>query len=93
MAYRIYGGMICVVHSARFFWKTILILKPYPNWWAMRRNWLQWMCMVYGDNKGIIADCVDEIQAFIDEVIPDEAEKKEADEEFIDVVIPAENYF
>lgn len=29
---------------------------------------------VYGDNRGIITDCVDEIQAFIDEVIPDEAE-------------------
>ena len=48
---------------------------------------------VYGDNRGIIADCVDEIQAFIDEVIPDETEKKEVDEEFIDVVIPAEDYF
>lgn len=48
---------------------------------------------VYGDNRGIIADCVDEIQAFIDEVIPDATEKKEVDEEFIDVVIPAEDYF
>ena len=48
---------------------------------------------VYGDNRGIIADCVDEIQAFIDEVIPDEAEEKEVDKEFIDVVIPAEDYF
>ena len=48
---------------------------------------------VYGDNRGIIADSVDEIQAFIDEVIPDETEKKEVDEEFIDVVIPAEDYF
>lgn len=48
---------------------------------------------VYGDNRGIIADCVDEIQAFINEVVPDEAEEKAVDEEFIDVVIPAEDYF
>lgn len=34
-----------------------------------------------------------EIQAFINEVIPDEAEEKAVDEEFIDVVIPAEDYF
>ena len=27
---------------------------------------------VYGDNRGIIADCVDEIQPFIDEVLPTE---------------------
>lgn len=31
---------------------------------------------VYGDNRGIIADCVDEIQAFINEVIPNKEDEK-----------------
>lgn len=48
---------------------------------------------VYGDNRGIIADCVDEIQAFIDEVISNEKEEKNSQEECIDVVISAEEYF
>lgn len=47
---------------------------------------------VYGDNRGIIADCVDEIQSFIDEVIPDEEGEKNSDEKYIDVMIPAEDY-
>lgn len=47
---------------------------------------------VYGDNRGIIADCVDEIQVFIDEVIPNEEDEKNSEGECIDVVIPVEDY-
>lgn len=47
---------------------------------------------VYGDNRGIIADCVDEIQVFIDEVVPDEEDEKNSEGECIDVVIPVEDY-
>ena len=47
---------------------------------------------VYGDNRGIIADCVDEIQAFIDEVLPTEDLDREVQTENIDVVISAEDY-
>ena len=47
---------------------------------------------VYGDNRGIIADCVDEIQPFIDEVLPAEDEDSEIKTENIEVVIPADDY-
>ena len=47
---------------------------------------------VYGDNREIIADCVDEIQAFIDEVLPTEDLDREVQTESIDVVISAEDY-
>ena len=47
---------------------------------------------VYGDNRGIIADCVDEIQLFIDEVLPTEDEEAEIKTENIEVVIPADDY-
>ena len=47
---------------------------------------------VYGDNREIIADCVDEIQAFIDEVLPTEDLDREVQTENIDVVISAEDY-
>lgn len=47
---------------------------------------------VYGDNREIIADCVDEIQAFIDEVLPTEDLDREIQTENIDVVISAEDY-
>ena len=47
---------------------------------------------VYGDNRGIIADCVDEIQPFIDEVLPAEDEDSEIKTEDIEVVIPADDY-
>ena len=42
---------------------------------------------VYGDNREIIADCVDEIQAFIDEVLPTEDLDREVQTENIAVVI------
>ena len=47
---------------------------------------------VYGDNRGIIADCVDEIQPFIDEVLPTEDEDSEIKTENIEVVILADDY-
>lgn len=47
---------------------------------------------VYGDNRGIIADCVDELQPFIDEVMPTEDTDFELQTEHIDVVISAEDY-
>lgn len=48
---------------------------------------------VYGDNRGIIADCVDEIQPFIDEVMPKEETDGELKTENMDIVISAEDYF
>lgn len=48
---------------------------------------------VYGDNRGIIADCVDEIQPFIDEVMPKEEADEELRTENMDIVISAEDYF
>lgn len=48
---------------------------------------------VYGDNRGIIEDCVDEIQPFIDEVIPVAEEDGELKTENMDIVIPAGDYF
>ena len=47
---------------------------------------------VYGDNRGIIADCVDEIQPFIDEVLPTEDLDSELQTENIEVVVPADEY-
>lgn len=47
---------------------------------------------VYGDNKGIIADCVDEIQPFIDEVMPENEANNQLETEDMDIVIPVEEY-
>lgn len=47
---------------------------------------------VYGDNRGIIADCVDELQPFMDEVMPKEDADDEIRTENIDVVISADDY-
>lgn len=47
---------------------------------------------VYGDNREIIADCVDEIQPFIDEVLPTEDLDLELQTENMDVVISADDY-
>lgn len=49
---------------------------------------------VYGDNKGIIEDCIEELQPFIDEVMPG-ADIDQDDElltENMDIVIPVETY-
>lgn len=47
---------------------------------------------VYGDKRGIIADCVDEIQPFIDEVFGLN-EEEELINENLDIVIDAEAFF
>lgn len=48
---------------------------------------------VYGDKRGIIADCVDELQPFIDEVLPHENDNEDLQTENIDVVTRPEDYF
>ena len=48
---------------------------------------------VYGDNRGIIADCADETQPFINEVIPRDETDAKLKTENIDIVISAEDYF
>lgn len=47
---------------------------------------------MYGDNRGVIADCVDEIQPFIDEVLPTEDLDSELQTENIEVVVPVDEY-
>ena len=47
---------------------------------------------VYGDNRGIIADCADKIQPFINEVLPTEDLDSELRTENIEVVVPADEY-
>lgn len=47
---------------------------------------------VYGDNGGIIADCVDELQPFIDEVMPDMETDGMLVTEGIDIVITADSF-
>lgn len=47
---------------------------------------------VYGDNRGIIADCVDEIQPFIDEVMATQEVGKELRTENMDIVIPVDDF-
>ena len=48
---------------------------------------------VYGDKKGIIADCVDEIQPFIDEVLGLDRELEVLSDGEPDYVIDAEEFF
>ena len=47
---------------------------------------------MYGDNRGVIADCVDEIQPFIDEVLPTEDLDSELQTENIEVVVQVDEY-
>ena len=47
---------------------------------------------VYGDKRRIIADCVDELQPFIDEVMPDLDEDERIATENLDVMISVEDY-
>ena len=47
---------------------------------------------VYGDKREIIADCVDELQPFIDEAMPDSEEDAMIATENIEVIISAEDY-
>lgn len=48
---------------------------------------------IYGGNRGIIADCVDEIQPFIDEVMPTQEVGEELRTENMDIVISADDFF
>ncbi len=48
---------------------------------------------VYGDKRGIIADCVNELQPFIDEVLPRKEDNEELLTENIEVVTRPEDYF
>lgn len=47
---------------------------------------------VYGDNREIIADCVDEIQPFIDEVLPIKEADKQLEDEILEIEVPIEDY-
>ena len=47
---------------------------------------------VYGDKRGILADCVDELKPFIEEVLPNEEQDNTFVTESIDVVINAKSY-
>lgn len=47
---------------------------------------------VYGDNRGILADCVDELQPFIEEVLPNEEQDNALVTESMDIVINAKSY-
>ena len=48
---------------------------------------------VYGDNREIIADCVDEIQPFIDDVLPAKEDDQPLAQELLEISVPAEDYF
>ncbi|WP_242861204.1 tyrosine-type recombinase/integrase [Acetivibrio ethanolgignens] len=47
---------------------------------------------VYGDNQGIIADCVPEISDFMEEVMPGPETDDEFKEELLDIVIDTREY-
>lgn len=47
---------------------------------------------VYGDNRGILADCVDELQPFIEEVLPNAEQDNVLVAESMDGVIDAKSY-
>lgn len=47
---------------------------------------------IYGDNQEIIADCVDEIQPFIDEVLPVKEDDEQMKQELLEISIPVEEY-
>jgi integrase len=42
---------------------------------------------VYGDNRGIIADGVPEIEEYMEEVLPDEEEQEHFKDELLDIVV------
>ena len=47
---------------------------------------------IYGDNQEIMADCVDEIQPFIDEVLPVKEDDEQMKQELLEISIPVEEY-
>lgn len=48
---------------------------------------------VYGDNRGLIADGVPEIEAYIEEVIPKKSQEESFKEELLNIVIDTREYF
>lgn len=47
---------------------------------------------VYGDNQGIIADCVPEIADFMDDVLPEQKADDKFREELLDIVADTSEY-
>lgn len=47
---------------------------------------------VYGDNKGIIADGVLEIQSYMDEVLPEREQHEEFTKDLLDIEIDIQEY-
>lgn len=47
---------------------------------------------VYGDNQGIIADCVPEIADFMDDVLPEQKADDEFKKELLDIVVDTSEY-
>lgn len=47
---------------------------------------------VYGDNQGIIADCVPKIANFMDDVLPEQKADDEFKEELLDIVADTSEY-
>lgn len=47
---------------------------------------------VYGDNKGIISDCVTELQSYIEEVLPTEESEKSLESELLGIVIDTADF-
>jgi len=47
---------------------------------------------VYGDNQGIIADCVPEIADFMDDVLPEQKADDKFKEELLDIVADTSEY-
>ena len=42
---------------------------------------------VYGDNRGIIADGVPEVEEYMEEVLPDQEKREKFNEEILDIVV------
>lgn len=47
---------------------------------------------VYGDNQGIIADCVPKIANFMDDVLPEQKADDKFKEELLDIVADKSEY-
>ena len=46
---------------------------------------------VYGDNKGIIPDCIPELQSYIEEILPTEESEKALEAELLGIVVEVED--
>lgn len=47
---------------------------------------------VYGDNKGILPDCIPELQSYIEEVLPTEQNEKALESELLGIVVDVEGF-